>query len=192
MYVHFLVPSIWDTLNAPPKFTIYISGRGRHPPFCSVRSKKQALLFSARSYHAYHVPATISVMVGWKRNTKFLRPRMLEGTTIVGSYAIRAHAGKGKCSMWLMKKVEIHVAKISFMVCKWSNLNVPASFTTWCYLLLRSVMECSFLCMLEKGKWCMWLMKKVKIHVAKIGFMVECPSSIHPCKKGKRRIVASC
>ena len=30
-------------------------------------------------------------------------------------------AGKGKCCMWHVKKVEIYFAKIGFMGSKWSN-----------------------------------------------------------------------
>ena len=45
-------------------------------------------------------------------------------------------AGKGKCCIWLVNKVEIHFAKIGFLECKWFNLNGPGSDTPWCHSLL--------------------------------------------------------
>ena len=36
------------------------------------------------------------------------------------------YAGKGKCCMWHVNKVEIHFAKIG---CKWSNSNAPGSYS---------------------------------------------------------------
>ena len=37
------------------------------------------------------------------------------------------HAGKGKCCMWPVKKVEIPASKKGFVDCKWSNSNAPGS-----------------------------------------------------------------
>ena len=42
-------------------------------------------------------------------------------------------------------KVEIGLAKIGFVDCKWSNLNAPVR-----YSLLGSIEGCPFLCMQEK------------------------------------------
>ena len=39
------------------------------------------------------------------------------------------YAGKGKCCMWPVHKVEIYFAKIGFVDSKWSNLNAPGSYT---------------------------------------------------------------
>ena len=53
------------------------------------------------------------------------------------------HAGKGKCCMWIVNKMEIYFAKIGFIDCKWSNLNRPSSYTPWCLdSLLVSTLEC--------------------------------------------------
>ena len=52
------------------------------------------------------------------------------------------HAGKGNCCMWLVNNVEIHFRKICFMVPKWTNLNVPWSYTHWCHSLLGSSPLC--------------------------------------------------
>ena len=60
-------------------------------------------------------------------------------------------AGKGKCCMWLVNKVEIHLAKKGFAESKWSNLNAPGSYTPWFHSLLGSRVELPFLCMQEKG-----------------------------------------
>ena len=52
--------------------------------------------------------------------------------------SISLYAGKGKCCMWPLNKVEIHSAKIYCVDSKWSNLNAtggPGSYTPWCYLL---------------------------------------------------------
>ena len=46
------------------------------------------------------------------------------------------NAGKGKCCMRLVDKVENHFAKIGFVDCKWSNLNAPGSYTLCCPSLL--------------------------------------------------------
>ena len=56
-----------------------------------------------------------------------------------------------KCCMLLVKKVEIFFTKIGFVYSKWSNLNAPGSYTSWCHLLLGSTVECPFLWMQEKG-----------------------------------------
>ena len=40
------------------------------------------------------------------------------------------HAGKGKCCMWPVNKVEIHFAKIGFLDSKWSILNDTGSSTS--------------------------------------------------------------
>ena len=82
------------------------------------------------------------------------------------------HAGKGKCCMWLVEKVEIHFAKMGFVDCKWSNLNVPGSYTPWSHSLLGSTVGCPFPCMQEKGMVHL-AFEKVEIHFAKIGF-VDC------------------
>ena len=83
--------------------------------------------------------------------------------------SLSLHAGKGKCCMWAVNKVEIHFAKIGFMDCKWSNLNAPGSYTPWCYSLLGYIVGCPFHCMQEKGtaasglliKWKFILQKRV-------------------------------
>ena len=43
------------------------------------------------------------------------------------------HAGKGKCCMWPVNKVEIHFAKIGFLYSKWCNLNASGSSPPWCH-----------------------------------------------------------
>ena len=47
-------------------------------------------------------------------------------------------AGKGKCCMWFVNKVEIYFSKIGFMDCKWSNLNDAGSCSPWCHPILGS------------------------------------------------------
>ena len=66
----------------------------------------------------------------------------------------RAHSPacwKMECCMWPVKEVEIHFAKISFVDCKWSNLNVLGSYTSSSPSLWGSIMECSLPCMVENG-----------------------------------------
>ena len=45
------------------------------------------------------------------------------------SLSISLYAGKGKCWMWPVNKVAIHIAKICFVHCKWSNSNAPGSYS---------------------------------------------------------------
>ena len=83
--------------------------------------------------------------------------------------SISLYAGKGKCCIWRVNKVEIHLAKIGFVECKWSNLNAPGSYTPWSHLLLGCKLEYPFHSMQEKGnvafgvliKWKFILQKKV-------------------------------
>ena len=65
--------------------------------------------------------------------------------------SISQYAGKGKCCIWPVNKVEIHFAKIGFVDCKWPNLNAPGSYTPRCHSLLGSIVGCPFHCMQEKG-----------------------------------------
>ena len=60
------------------------------------------------------------------------------------------YAGNGKCR-WLVNKAEIDFAKISFVDCKWSNLNAPLSYNPWCHSLLVFIVECPFALIQEKG-----------------------------------------
>ena len=48
---------------------------------------------------------------------------------VYGGVPFSQHAGKGKCSMWPVKKVEIYFSEIGFVDSKWSNLNAPGSYT---------------------------------------------------------------
>ena len=60
------------------------------------------------------------------------------------------YAGKGKCCMWPVKKVEIHLCKIRSMDSKWSNLNAPESYTWFrlAWLLLKiKIMDIHVQCM---------------------------------------------
>ena len=43
---------------------------------------------------------------------------------------VSLHAVKGNCCMCLVNKVEIHLEKMGFMDCKWTNLNTPGSYTS--------------------------------------------------------------
>ena len=75
--------------------------------------------------------------------------------------SISLYAGKGKCCMWPVNKVEIHFAKIGFVDCKWPNLNAPGSYTPRCHSLLGSIVGCPFHSMQEKGNaasglWIKW------------------------------------
>ena len=56
-------------------------------------------------------------------------------------------AGKGKCCMWLVRKVEISIVKIGFVDCKWSNSNAPGSYNPCCPSLLGSIVGYPFHCM---------------------------------------------
>ena len=70
-----------------------------------------------------------------------------------GSYcraSFSLHAGKGKCCMWNVNKVEIHFTEMVFMDSKCPNLNAPGSYTTWCQSILGSTVGCPFLCMQER------------------------------------------
>ena len=75
--------------------------------------------------------------------------------------------------MWHVNEVEICFAKMGFLDSKWSNLNTPWSYTICSHSLLLFILECPF--PLHAGKWrcCMWHVKNVEIHFAKIGF-VDC------------------
>ena len=65
--------------------------------------------------------------------------------------ALYSAGRKRECCMWLINKVEIYFSKIGFVNCKWSNLNVPGSYTPWLHSLLGSTVGCPFPCMQEKG-----------------------------------------
>ena len=79
-------------------------------------------------------------------------------------------AGKGKCCMWLVNKVEIHLTKIGFVEYKWSNLNAPrfihplVSSTFWVHYRVPFSLDAG------KGKCCMWLVNNVEIKSSKICF----------------------
>ena len=77
------------------------------------------------------------------------------------------HAGKGKCCMWPVNKVEIHFAKIDFLDSKWSNLNALGSSTPWCHSLLGLVWGVPFPCMQEKGNAACGLLIKWKFILQK-------------------------
>ena len=89
-------------------------------------------------------------------------------------------AGKGKCCMWHVNKVEIYLSKIGFVNSKWSNLNVPGSYTPWCHPPLGFTVGCPFLCMQEREMLHVSV-NKVEIHFTKLGFM-DCiwPNLIAP------------
>ena len=75
--------------------------------------------------------------------------------------SISQYAGKGRCCMWPVNKVEIHIAKTGFVDCKWSNLNALGSINPWCYSLLGYIEGCPFHSMQEKGSaasglWIKW------------------------------------
>ena len=76
--------------------------------------------------------------------------------------SISLYAGKGKCCIWPVNKVEIHFAKTGFVDCKWSNLNAPGSYTPWCHSLLGSIVGCPFHSMQEKGNAACGLLIKCK------------------------------
>ena len=75
------------------------------------------------------------------------------------------HAGKRKCNIRPVNKVEICFPKIAFLDCEESNLNVPPLGAiyfwgpTW-------VSDRQFLCMQEK-EYCIWLVDKVEIYFEK-------------------------
>ena len=73
------------------------------------------------------------------------------------------HAGKGKCCIWAVNKVEIHFSKIGFMESKWPTLNAPGSYTPKCHSLLGFSVGCPFLCIEEKGNAACGLLIKWKI-----------------------------
>ena len=81
--------------------------------------------------------------------------------------SISLYAGKGKCCMWPVNKVEIHIAKIGFMDCKWPNLNAPGSYTPWSHSLLGYIVGCPFHCMQEKGNAACGLLIKWKFILQK-------------------------
>ena len=95
-------------------------------------------------------------LVSWTANGPI---RMPQGYILLGVthfwgplwVPLSLHAGKGKCCMWPVNKVEIHFAKIGFVDCKWSNSNAPGSYTPWCHSLLGPLWGVPFLCMQEKG-----------------------------------------
>ena len=68
-----------------------------------------------------------------------------------------AHARKGKCCIWPVEKMEIYFPKIGFVDCKMPGSYTPLSYSVW-----RSIMECSFPCMQEKGNTACGLLKKGK------------------------------
>ena len=82
-------------------------------------------------------------------------------------YGVYLHAGKGKCCMWSVKKVEIHLAKIGCVDCKWSSLNAPRSYTPWSHSLLGYIVRCPFHSMQEMGNAACGLLKKWKSIVQK-------------------------
>ena len=67
----------------------------------------------------------------------------------------------------VVNKVEIHFAKIGFVVCEWSNLNTPGSSTPWYHSLLGSSVGCPFLRMHEKEIAACGLLKKWKFILQK-------------------------
>ena len=111
---------------------------------------------------------------------QFERPRVIYPLVLFTfrvhcGVSISLHAGKGKCCIWPVNKVEIHFAKIGFVDCKWSNSNAPGSYTLWCYSLLTFGVHCGVSISLYagKGKCCIWPVNRVEIHFAKLGF-VDC------------------
>ena len=87
-------------------------------------------------------------------------------------------AGKGKCCMWLVTKVEIYFFKNRFMDGKWSNLNAPRSYTPWCRSILGPIVGCPFHCMQENGNAaCGWLIKWNFIFLKYVSRMARNPTS---------------
>ena len=77
------------------------------------------------------------------------------------------YAGKGKCCMWPVNKVEIPVSKIGFVDSKRSNLNAPGSYTPWYHNSFGVHYRRYFPLHAGKGKYCMnlglvisWLSKR--------------------------------
>ena len=103
------------------------------------------------------------------------------------------HAGKWKCCMWLVNKVEIFFAKIDFINSKWSSLNAPGQGAPRVINHLVSFsfgVHCRvpFSLLAGKGKWCMCLVNKVEIylnHLVSFTFGVHCsvPFSLHAGKR---------
>ena len=88
--------------------------------------------------------------------------------------SISLNAGKGKCCMWPVNKVEIRFAKIGCVDCEWSNLNVPGSYyTPWSYSLFISGLPNSLDA--GKGECSMWPVNKVEISFPKICFVPQVP-----------------
>ena len=105
----------------------------------------------------------------WLLMVQFECPRVIHPllSSTIGvccTVPLSLHAGKGKCCMWPIKKVEIYFSKIGFVDSKWSNLNAPGSLTPWFHSLLGCIVGCPFPLHAGKGKCCMWPIKKVEIY----------------------------
>ena len=84
--------------------------------------RRYVTISSATRHGSAHTPHCTAS----RKETKSLK----HGKWHVGAPRNCKHAGKGKCCIWLVNKVEIYFAKIGFMDCKWSNLNVPTAYYT--------------------------------------------------------------
>ena len=51
------------------------------------------------------------------------------------------HAGKGRCCMWAVNKVEIYIAKIGFVDSKWSNVNASRLYTLGSTIVLSALIS---------------------------------------------------